>query len=93
MSVPRRSPRTARFRLHAAPAWFAPASVSVGPEAKTLFARRKEVQALPAIPSGRTDPERWAARYATATGRRRPTRTTLVTRIVFHERERGLVAG
>jgi hypothetical protein len=63
------------------------------PEAKTLDVRQKELQALLSTPSGRAELERLAARYAAASGRLRPTRTSLITYIVVHERERGLVAG
>ena len=63
------------------------------PEAKTLDVRQKELQSLLSTPSGRTELERLAAQYAAASGRLRPARTSLITYIVVHERERGLVAG
>jgi hypothetical protein len=63
------------------------------PEAKTLDVRQKELRALLATPSGRAELEWLAARYVTASGRLRPARTSLITYIVVHERERGLVAG
>jgi hypothetical protein len=63
------------------------------PKAKTLAIRQKELQALLTTPSGRAELERLAARYAAASGRLRPARTSLITYIVVHERERGRVAG
>jgi len=63
------------------------------PEAKTLDVRQKELQTLLTTPSGRLELERLAARYAAASGGLRPARTSLITYIVVHERERGLVAG
>jgi hypothetical protein len=63
------------------------------PEAKTLDVRQKELQTLLTTPSGRAELERLAAQYAAASGRLRPARTSLITYIVVHERERGLVAG
>ena len=62
-------------------------------QAKTLDVRQKELQALLTTATGRAELERLAARYADASGRLRPARTSLITYIVVHERERGLVAG
>jgi hypothetical protein len=62
-------------------------------EAKALDVRQRELQALLATPAGREELESLAARYAAASGRLRPTRTSLITYILVHERERGLIDG
>jgi hypothetical protein len=62
-------------------------------EAKALDVRQRELQALLATPAGREELEGLAARYAAASGRLRPTRTSLITYILVHERERGLIDG
>lgn len=62
-------------------------------KAKTLDVRQKELQGLLVTPAGRTELEELAARYATSSGRIRPSRTSLITYILVHERERGLIDG
>jgi hypothetical protein len=62
-------------------------------EAKALDVRQRELQALLPTPAGREELEDLAARYAAASGRLRPTRTSLITYILVHERERGLIDG
>jgi hypothetical protein len=62
-------------------------------KAKTLDDRQKELQGLLATPAGRTELEELADRYATASGRIRPPRTSVITYILVHERARGLIQG
>jgi hypothetical protein len=60
-------------------------------EAKALDVRQRELQALLVSPAGRAELDDLAARYAAASGRLRPTRTALITDILVHERELGLI--
>jgi hypothetical protein len=60
---------------------------------KTLPVREKELQSLLATPEGRAELEALAARYYAAGGRARQARASLVTYILVHERERGLIDG
>ena len=63
------------------------------PSTKTLAEREKELQTLFATPEGKAHLEVLAARYATATGRHRPPKTSLITYLLVQERERGLIVG
>ena len=58
---------------------------------KTLPEREKELQALLATPAGRQALQELVSRYAAAGGRLRPAGTSVVTYILVHERERGLI--
>ena len=58
---------------------------------KTLQQREKELQALLASPAGRDELERLAARYSAAGGRMRPEGTSVITYLLVHERDRGLL--
>jgi hypothetical protein len=60
---------------------------------KTLPQREKELQALLATSEGKAELEALATRYYASGGRSRPSRTSIVTYILVHERERGLIAG
>jgi hypothetical protein len=60
---------------------------------KSVQQRQKELQALLATPAGREELGRLAARYFEAGGRVRPEGASVVTYILVHERERGLIAG
>jgi hypothetical protein len=62
-------------------------------EAKTLHAREKELQALMATPEGRAELEALAGRYGAAGGSARPPRTSIITYILVHERQNGLIVG
>ena len=62
------------------------------PAKKTLQQREKELQALLATPAGRDELQRLIARYQAAGGRARPEGTSVVTYILVHEREHGLIA-
>jgi hypothetical protein len=58
---------------------------------KTLNQRRAELQPLLATRDGREELEALATRYYAASGRARFEGTSLVTYILVHERERGLI--
>ena len=60
---------------------------------KTLQEREKELQALLATPAGKAELAALADRYSAAGGRHRPARTSIVTYILVHERERGFIKG
>jgi hypothetical protein len=60
---------------------------------KTLGQREKELQALLATPAGRDALQELASRYSEAGGPLRPERTSVITYILVHERERGLIRG
>jgi hypothetical protein len=61
------------------------------PPQKTLQQREKELQALLATPSGREQLQQLESRYQAASGRLRPARTSLITYLLVHEREQGLL--
>jgi hypothetical protein len=61
-------------------------------QTKTLQQREKELQTLLATREGRAELESLAARYSSAGGRVRVERTSLVTYILVHERQLGLIA-
>ena len=58
---------------------------------KTLQEREKELQSLLATPEGRDELQQLVARYVAASGKMRPTRASVITYILVHERERGLL--
>jgi len=60
---------------------------------KTLPVREKELQALLATPAGRDELQELATRYAAASGKLRPGNASLITYILVHEREQGLIGG
>jgi hypothetical protein len=60
-------------------------------EKKTLRQREKELQTLLATPAGRDELEGLADRYRAAGGRLRPEGTSIVTYILVHERQHGLI--
>jgi hypothetical protein len=60
---------------------------------KTLKVRETELRALLTTAEGRAELEGLAARYGEANGRVRPVKTSLVTYIIVHERETGLIEG
>ena len=61
------------------------------PQKKTLQQREKELQALLLTPAGQAQLRELEARYTAAGGRPRPARTSLITYLLVHERERGLL--
>jgi hypothetical protein len=60
---------------------------------KTLPEREKELRQLLATPAGREELQGLASRYGAASGRLRPAGTSVVTYILVHEREQGLISG
>jgi hypothetical protein len=61
-------------------------------EKKTLQQREKELQLLLANPAGRKELQEIEARYKAAGGRMKPPKTSTITYILVHERDRGLIA-
>jgi hypothetical protein len=59
---------------------------------KTLPEREKELQAMISTPEGRVELERLASLYREG-DRPRPPRTSVITYILVHEREKGLIDG
>ncbi len=62
-------------------------------DAKTLRTRELELQQLMATPKGRRELEDLANRYQDAGGRARHGRTSVITYILVHERQHGLIVG
>ena len=62
-------------------------------QTKTLQERSKELQSLLASEEGRAELQDLASRYGAASDRLRPERTSVVTYILVHEREQGLIGG
>lgn len=60
---------------------------------KTLTEREKELQALLATREGKAQLEALADHSYASGGRDRPPRTSLVTYLIVHEREQGLIVG
>lgn len=61
-------------------------------QTKNLHDREKELQALISTREGRAELELLAFQYQEG-GRPRPPRTSIITYILVHEREKGLIAG
>jgi hypothetical protein len=61
-------------------------------QTKTRLEREKELQALMRTTEGRAELESLADRYQSDGGRARPDRTSVITYILVHERQLGLVA-
>ena len=62
------------------------------PTKKTLQQRQTELQALLATPAGQKELEQLESRYHAKTGRWRPTNTSIITYILVHERDLGLIS-
>jgi hypothetical protein len=62
-------------------------------DAKTLHARERELQQLMASPAGRVELEALANRYEQEGGSRRQHKTSVITYIIVHERQQGLIVG
>jgi hypothetical protein len=60
---------------------------------KTLQQREKELQSLLSNPAGRQELQDLASRYHAASDKLRPGSTSVITYILVHERERGLISG
>ncbi len=63
------------------------------PAKKTLSERQRELQALLATREGRDQLEAIASGHYAASGRIRVEGTSLITYILVHEREKGLIEG
>jgi len=61
------------------------------PLIRTLPQREKELQDLLATPAGSLELQALAARYFAVNGRPRPPSTSIITYILVHEREQGLI--
>jgi len=59
---------------------------------KTLQQREKELQSLLATPAGREELRELCSQYHGVSGRLRPAGTSIVTYILVHEREHGLIS-
>jgi hypothetical protein len=60
-------------------------------ESKTLRQREKELQSLLADAAGQQQLQELASQYHAVSGNPRPARTSLITYILVHERQRGLI--
>ena len=60
---------------------------------KTLQQRQEELQALLATPAGKLELESLEERYHGAGAKLRPPRTSVITYLIVHEREAGLIVG
>ncbi len=58
---------------------------------KTLQQREKELRSLLASPEGRKELHELEARYQSVSGKLKPSKTSIITYILVHERERGLI--
>ena len=63
------------------------------PQAKTLEERQTELRSLLAHPTGRKELQDLESRYHKASGRLKPAKTSVITYILVHEREVGLISG
>jgi hypothetical protein len=59
----------------------------------TLQEREKELRSLLATPAGREELQELASRYHAASGKLRPAGTSVITYILVHERQQGLICG
>jgi hypothetical protein len=62
------------------------------PQTKTLQQRETELRSLLANPTGRKELHDLESRYHEASGRLKPAKTSVITYILVHERERGLIS-
>jgi hypothetical protein len=62
-------------------------------QTKALHARELELQRLMATPEGRRELEEIANRYHDAGGRARHVKASVITYILVHERQLGLIVG
>ena len=58
---------------------------------KTLQEREKELQTMLANAAGKQQLQELASQYHAASGNPQPMRTSVITYILVHERERGLI--
>ncbi len=57
-----------------------------------LQERANELRSLLATPAGRKEIQELASRYHAASGKLKPARTSVITYILVHEREQGLIS-
>ena len=62
------------------------------PQTKTLQQRETELRSLLAHPTGRKELQALESRYQEESGRMKPAKTSVITYILVHERERGLIS-
>lgn len=60
---------------------------------KTLLERERELQAMIGTPEGQAQLKSLESRYVAASGVTRPPRTSLITFLLVHERQLGLIHG
>ena len=58
---------------------------------KTLSQREKELQSLLSTPTGREELQELDSRYHAASGKLRPAKSSVITYILVHERQQGLI--
>ena len=58
----------------------------------SLQEREKELRSLFATPAGREELQKLATRYHAASGKLRPAGTSVITYILVHERQQGLIS-
>jgi hypothetical protein len=59
---------------------------------KTLPEREKALQSLLTTPAGREELRQLDSRYQAVSGKGRPAKTSVITYILVHEREQGLIS-
>jgi hypothetical protein len=59
---------------------------------KTLRQREEELQSLLATPAGRQELQELGSRYQAASDRLRPAGTSVITYLLVHEREQGMLS-
>jgi hypothetical protein len=60
---------------------------------KTLRQREQELRSLLATPAGQKELNELESRYQSASARLKPGRTSVITYILVHERDQGLICG
>jgi hypothetical protein len=63
------------------------------PATKTLQQREQELRSLLTTPAGQQELQDIASRYHAASGRLRSSKASVITYILVHERDRGLIDG
>jgi len=58
---------------------------------KTVSQREKELQALLVTPAGKKELQKLESQYYSVSGKTRPPKTSVITYILVHEREKGLI--
>lgn len=62
------------------------------PQTKTLQQRETELRSLLASPTGQKELQDLESRYYEASGKPKPPKASVITYILVHERERGLIS-